>query len=98
MRRSRLVSRALVPVLAGLLTAGVMPAVVASAAPVRAAAPVAAVVPQPPQHRGTPDRIAPAALPADAGLAMPAASRVRELTDRRTANGTFFEMSDGRVQ
>ena len=97
MRRSHLlVPRALVPVLAGLLTVGILPATVASAAPVPAAAP--ASVPQPPQHRGTPDRVAPAGLPADAGQSMPAATRVRELTDRRSAYGTVYEMSDGRMQ
>ena len=97
MRRPDLLApRALVPVLAGLLAVGVLPATVASAAPAGAAAP--AVVPQPAQHRGTPDRVAAAALPADAGQPMPPASRVRELADRRTANGTFFQLSDGRVQ
>jgi len=29
---------------------------------------------------------------------MPAATRVRELVDRRIATGTFYETSDGRVQ
>ena len=33
-----------------------------------------------------------------AGKAWPAARRVRELPARRTANGTFYQLSDGRVQ
>lgn len=35
---------------------------------------------------------------APAGKAWPEQKRVRELTDRRTANGRVFELSDGRVQ
>jgi RHS repeat-associated protein len=36
--------------------------------------------------------------PAGTGKKWPAQKRVRELVDRRTANGKFFQLSDGRVQ
>ncbi|HEU4347706.1 MAG TPA: DNRLRE domain-containing protein, partial [Actinoplanes sp.] len=93
------VRRALVVVGSGLLLCAVVPAgasaVPAAAGEVRSAA---VVVPQPSQHRGVPARTVPARLPEGAGESMPRAGRVRELTDRRTANGKVFELSDGRVQ
>jgi RHS repeat-associated protein len=36
--------------------------------------------------------------PAPTGEAWPAQKRVKELTDKRTANGSFFQLADGRVQ
>ena len=40
----------------------------------------------------------PAVQPAPVGRPAPPASRVRELVGRRTATGSYFELSDGRIQ
>jgi RHS repeat-associated protein len=51
--------------------------------------------------RVDPPKSAPGAVrrdPPGAGRVWPAARRVRELTGRRTENGTFYQLSDGRVQ
>jgi RHS repeat-associated protein len=60
------------------------------------AAPVVAGAPVPPRRSdvaGVPQR-----QPAPVGRVAPAASRVRELVGRRTATGSFYELSDGRTQ
>ncbi len=98
-----------VPVCAMALVAGV--AVPASAAPTPAPAAPAAPAAAAPSDRARPvvagAPVKPRALdvggvprqqPAPVGRAMPAASRVRELVGRRTATGSYYELSDGRTE
>jgi RHS repeat-associated protein len=58
----------------------------------------AEAAPPRPQPRVIPGDGVPRNDPAPTGPAWPAATRVKELAGRRTANATFYQLSDGRVQ
>src|SRR6266542_2855413 len=91
-----LVAGVAVPASAAPTPAPAAPAAPAAAAPSDRARPVVAGAPVKPRALDVGG--VPRQQPAPVGRAMPAASRARELVGRRTATGSYYELSDGRTE